>query len=99
MKNNFNNTYIVDNVIYSNGYSHEGYSFIRYFLKKNNTIKSFLDIGCGNGILLKAIDKKTDYLGLDANAGIYKKKISKKIKYFKNAKSTENYFSKIKKKI
>tara|TARA_B100000287_G_scaffold9241_2_gene9097 strand:+ start:17864 stop:18565 length:702 start_codon:yes stop_codon:yes gene_type:complete len=98
MKNNLNNTYIVDNVIYSNGYSHEGYSFIRYFLKRNNTIKSFLDIGCGNGILLKAIDKKTDYLGLDANAGIYKKKISKKIKYFKNAKSTENYFSKIKKK-
>ena len=47
-----NNTYIKENVIYSKGRSHEGYSFIKYFLKENNEIKSFLDIGCGNGILL-----------------------------------------------
>ena len=93
-----NNTYIKENVIYSKGRSHEGYSFIKYFLKENNEIKSFLDIGCGNGILLKTIGKKVDYHGIDANVGIYKKKISKKIKYFKNAKSSEKYLNKIKKK-
>ena len=93
-----NNTYIKDNIIYSRGPSHEGYSFIRYFLKDNKEIKSFLDIGCGNGILLKTIGNKIDYHGIDANVGIYKKKKSKKIKYFKNAKSSEKYLNKIKRK-
>ena len=36
-----NNTYIKENVIYSKGRSHEGYSFIKYFLKENNEIKKF----------------------------------------------------------
>ncbi len=93
-----NNTYIKDNIIYSNGQSHEGYSFIKYFLKENKEIKSFLDIGCGNGILLKILDKKVNYLGIDANAGIYKKKKSKKIRYFNSSESSEKYLKKIKKK-
>ena len=72
LKKNLNNTYLVKDTIYSKGTSHEGYSFIKFFLKKKN-INSFLDIGCGNGILQKLISKNTNYLGVDANVGIYKK--------------------------
>ena len=95
---NLNNTYLVNDTIYSKGTSHEGYSFVKYFLKKNKDIKSFLDIGCGNGILIKLMTKKINYLGVDANVGIYKKRKNNKIKYFKNAIATENYLIKLKKK-
>jgi len=92
------NTYLINDTIFSKGPSSEGYSFIKYFLKKNKNIKSFLDIGCGSGILLKLMNKKVNYLGVDADAGIYKRKKHSKIKYFKNAQSTENYLIKSNKK-
>ena len=95
---NLDNTYKKKDVIFSRGASHEGYSFFKYFLKKNTDIKSFLDIGCGNGILKELIDNKNNYLGVDANAGIYKKKKSKDIKYFKNAQKTEEYLKNLNKK-
>lgn len=95
---NLNNTYLINDTVYSKGYSHEGYSFIKYFLKKNTNINSFLDVGCGNGILLKLMNDRVKYLGIDANAGIYNKKITNKIKYFKNAFYTEKYFNNLKKK-
>ena len=60
------------------------------FLKKIKKIKSCLDIGCGNGILLKIISKDIDYLGVDANVGIYKKRKSKKLKYFKTLFKLKN---------
>ena len=50
------NTYLVGNTVYSKGPSSEGYSFMKYFLKKNKDIKSILDIGCGRGILMEIID-------------------------------------------
>ena len=95
---NLNNTYKKKDVIFSRGASHEGYSFFKYFLKENTDIKSFLDIGCGNGILNKLIDNKSNYLGVDANAGIYKKKKSNSIKYFKDAQKTEKYLKNLNKK-
>ena len=82
LKKNLNNTYLVKDTIYSKGSSHEGYSFVKFFLKKRNNINSFLDIGCGNGILQKLISKNINYLGVDANVGIYKKKKIKKCKIF-----------------
>ena len=78
LKKNLNNTYLVNDTIFSKGPSHEGYSFVKYFLEKKNDINSFLDIGCGNGIIQKLISKNTNYLGVDANVGIYKKKNQKK---------------------
>jgi 2-polyprenyl-3-methyl-5-hydroxy-6-metoxy-1,4-benzoquinol methylase len=96
LKKNLDNTYLVNDTIYSKGASHEGYSFVKYFLKKKNNINSFLDIGCGNGILQKLISKNTNYLGVDANVGIYKKKKSKKVKYFKDAQKTEEYLNNLK---
>ena len=95
---NLNNTYKKNDIILSKGKSHEGYSFFKYFLKKHKHIKSFLDIGCGNGILKKLIDNKSNYLGVDANAGIYKKKKSNSIKYFKDAQKTEKYLKNLNKK-
>ncbi len=93
---NLNNTYKINNIIYSKGHSHEGYSFVKYFFKENKKkIKSCLDIGCGNGILLKIISKDIDYLGVDANVGIYKKRKSKKLKYFKDSFQTEKYLDKL----
>ena len=32
---NLNNTYKINNIIYSKGHSHEGYSFVKYFFKEN----------------------------------------------------------------
>ena len=93
VKKKLNNTYLIKDTIYSKGTSHEGYSCVKYFLEKKNNINSFLDIGCGDGILQKLINKNTNYLGVDANVGIYKKKKSKKIKYFKNARKTEEYLN------
>ena len=84
--------------IYSIGKSSEGYAYIKYFLKNHNNIKSFLDIGCGNGNLLKLMDKNISYLGVDSNAGIYKPKKNKYIKYFKTSEQTENYIKKQNKK-
>ena len=95
---NLNNTYKIDDTIFTKGKSHEGYSFFKYFLKDHGNINSFLDIGCGNGILQKLLKKKTNYLGVDANVGIYKKNKSNKIKYFKNAKKTEEYLTNLNKK-
>ena len=95
---NLNNTYLVNDIIYAKGHSPEGYSFIKFFLKKHKDIKSFLDIGCGDGILLKLINKKIDYLGVDADVGIKRKKKHNKIKYFKNSIITENYLINSKKK-
>ena len=93
---NLDNTYKLNDIIYSKGPSHEGYNFVKYFLKENGEkIKSCLDIGCGNGILLKTISKNTDYLGVDANVGIYRKKKSKKLKYFKDSFQTEKYLDKL----
>ena len=54
---NLNNTYLVGDTIYSKGASSCGYSFLKYFLQKNQDIKSVLDMGCGNGVLLKLILK------------------------------------------
>ena len=71
---NLSNTYIVNNNIYSIGPSNCGYNFVKLFLTKKNNIKSFLDIGCGNGMTLDLMNKEVDYLGVDANVGIYKKK-------------------------
>ena len=95
---NLNNTYLVGDTIYSKGASSFGYSFFKYFLQKNQDIKSVLDMGCGNGVLLKLMNKKIDYHGVDANAGIYKKRKHNKIKYFKNSIKTENYLISLKKK-
>jgi len=92
------NTYLDNNTIYSKGPSPCGYNYVKYFLKENNDIKSFLDIGCGNGRLLKLMNKKTNYLGVDADVGIYNKKKHKKLKYFKDAKKTETYLEKHNKK-
>ena len=95
---NLDNTYLVNNTVYSKGPSSCGYSFLKYFLKKNKDIKSILDIGCGGGVLMKLVNKDTEYLGVDADAGIYKKKQHKRLKYFKNAIQTENYLDKTNKK-
>ena len=95
---NLDNTYLVNNTVYSKGPSSCGYSFLKFFLKKNKDIKSILDIGCGGGVLMKLVNKDTEYLGVDADAGIYKKKKNKRLKYFKNAIQTENYLDKINKK-
>ena len=72
------NLTLINNTIYSNGYTSETYSFINFFLKKHTDIKSFLDIGCGDGILLDLINKKIDYFGVDADVGIKKEKKIKK---------------------
>ena len=95
---NLDNTYLINETIYSKGPSSCGYSFLKYFLKKNKDIKSILDIGCGGGVLMKLVNKNTEYLGVDADAGIYKKKKHKKLKYFKSAIQTENYLDKTNKK-
>lgn len=95
---NLDNTYLINETIYSKGPSSCGYSFLKYFLKKNKDIKSILDIGCGGGVLMKLLNKNTEYLGVDADAGIYKKKKHKKLKYFKSAIQTENYLDKTNKK-
>ncbi len=95
---NLDNTYLVDNTVYSKGPSSCAYSFLKYFLKKNKDIKSMLDIGCGGGVLMKLLNKDVKYLGVDADAGIYKKKKHKNLKYFKNAAQTESYLSKTNKK-
>ena len=79
---NLDNTYLINDTVYSKGRASCGYSFVKYFLKKNNDIKTFLDIGCGNGILLDLMNNKMKYLGVDADAGIYKRKKNKNIKYF-----------------
>tara|TARA_Y100000746_G_C15390033_1_gene401799 strand:- start:389 stop:1090 length:702 start_codon:yes stop_codon:yes gene_type:complete len=93
-----NNLSLINNTIYSKGYTSESYSFINFFLKKHKNIKSFLDIGCGDGILLKLISKKIDYLGVDADVGIKRKKKHNKIKYFKSSNKTELYLKNLKKK-
>ena len=93
-----NNTYLIKNTVYSKGPSNCGFAFVKFFLQKKNNIKSFLDIGCGNGMLLKLMSKEINYFGVDANVGIYKKKKNKKIRYFKNAKDTENHLNNHKKK-
>ena len=92
---NLDNTYLVNDTIYSKGPSSCGYSFLKYFLKKNKDIKSILDIGCGGGVLLNLVNKNVEYLGVDADAGIYKKKKHRQLKYFKNAKETEKYLNKL----
>ena len=92
------NLTLINNTIYSNGYTSETYSFINFFLKKHTDIKSFLDIGCGDGILLDLINKKIDYFGVDADVGIKKRKKHNKIKYFKNAANTDKYLINSKKK-
>ena len=73
-----NNTYLIKNTVYSKGPSNCGYAFVKFFLQKKNNIKSFLDIGCGNGMLLKLMSKEINYFGVDANVGIYKKKKKKR---------------------
>jgi len=93
-----NSTYTINDTIYSKGPVSCSYSFIKNFLKKNTNIKSFLDIGCGNSVLLKLMNKKIDYLGVDSNAGIYKKRKHNKIKYFNTPIRTENYLVNLKKK-
>ena len=95
---NLNNTYLVGDTIYSKGPTSCGHTFFKYFLQKNKNISSVLDIGCGNGVLLKLMNKKNDYHGVDANVGIYKKKKHNKIKYFKNSIKTEDYLISLKKK-
>tara|TARA_B100000401_G_C52401739_1_gene529212 strand:+ start:122 stop:340 length:219 start_codon:yes stop_codon:yes gene_type:complete len=68
------NIYLRDNIIYSKGYSSETYNLTKVFLSKHKDVESFLDIGCGDGVLLKLINKNIDYLGVDADVGIKKKK-------------------------
>ena len=91
---NLDNTYLINDTVYSKGRASCGYSFVKYFLKKNNDIKTFLDIGCGNGILLDLMNNKMKYLGVDADAGVYKRKKNKNIKYFYDGKKTENFLIK-----
>ena len=95
---NLDNTYLVKDTIYSKGPSSCGYSFFKYFLQKNKDIKSVLDIGCGDGVLMKLINKNIEYLGVDSDAGIYNKRKHNKLKYFKNSTQTENYLNKMQKK-
>ena len=92
------NIYFRDNIIYSKGYSSETYNLTKVFLRKHKDVESFLDIGCGDGVLLKLINKNIDYMGVDADVGIKKKKKHNKIKYFKNASKTEKYLINLKKK-
>ena len=75
------------------------YNLTKVFLSKHKDVESFLDIGCGDGVLLKLINKNIDYMGVDADVGIKKKKKHNKIKYFKNASKTEKYLINLKKKI
>ncbi len=64
-----------NNTITSIGKSSEGFQYVKYFVKSEKNIKSFLDIGCGNGNLINLMNQnKIKYLGVDADAGIYKKK-------------------------
>jgi len=44
------------------------------------------------------MNKKINYLGVDADVGIYKKKKNQNLKYFKDAKKTEDYLINHKKK-
>lgn len=92
------NIYLKKDTIFSIGKFSEGYGYFMFFLKKNKFIQSCLDIGCGNGNLLKLMNKKSLYLGLDSNAGIYKKKKNKKIKYFDNGKQVDEFLNKLNKK-
>ena len=66
---NLDNTYLVKDTIYSKGPSSCGYSFFKYFLKKNKDIKSVLDIGCGNGKFFSSaspfLGEKGKYIGID----------------------------------
>ena len=39
---NLDNTYLVNNTVYSKGPSSCGYSFLKYFLRENKDIKSIL---------------------------------------------------------
>ena len=39
LKKNLNNTYLVNDTIFSKGPSHEGYSFVKYFLEKKKWYK------------------------------------------------------------
>ena len=93
-----NNIYIKENTIFSKGPSSPSYSFIKQFIKNQTDIKSFLDIGCGDGILMDLMKKNIDYLGVDANAGIKKINKNSKIKYFKTPNKTDNYLNRLKKK-
>lgn len=95
---NLNNIYIKGDTIYSKGPSSAALNFINYFFSKEKNIKSFLDVGCGDGILMKLMNKKIEYLGIDSDAGIKKKKINSNIKYFKNPKTSDTYLKKLKKK-
>ncbi|MDC0876562.1 methyltransferase domain-containing protein, partial [Candidatus Pelagibacter sp.] len=92
------NIYLKKDTIFSIGKFSQGYGYFMFFLKKNKFIQSCLDIGCGNGNLLKLMNKKSLYLGLDSNAGIYKKKRNKKIKYFDNGKQVDEFLNKLNKK-
>tara|TARA_Y100001980_G_C14487670_1_gene265162 strand:- start:405 stop:1106 length:702 start_codon:yes stop_codon:yes gene_type:complete len=88
-----------NNTITSIGKSSEGFQYVKYFVKSEKNIKSFLDIGCGNGNLINLMNQnKIKYLGVDADAGIYKKTKNKFIKYFKDGYTTEKFLKKHQKK-
>ena len=91
------NTYNINDTIYSEGPTSLSYNYFKYFINDKN-LKNILDIGCGNGILLKLLNKKIAYLGVDSDAGIYKKKKHKKIKYFNNSLNCEKYLTNLDKK-
>ena len=72
-----NNTYLIKNTVYSKGPSNCGYAFVKFFLQKKNNIKSFLDIGCGNGMLLKLMSKESIYFASLKEKFIKKRKIKR----------------------
>ena len=95
---NLNNTYIKKDTIFSKGPSSCAYNYTKFFLERHKNIKSFLDIGCGDGILMKLMNNKIYYQGIDADVGIKKRKKNTRIKYFKNALSSDKYLTQLNKK-
>ena len=62
------NIYLRDNIIYSKGYSSETYNLTKVFLSKHKDVESFLDIGCGGGLITEPMSRLgANITGIDAS--------------------------------
>ena len=79
--------------IYIHGNARKAPLYYNLLLKNFTRGKRLLDIGCGDGIIGKIVDKDVEYEGVDIGAGCYEEIENSSVKYIREYTDLTSYRS------